>query len=38
MCFCSRHSNKDTRWIPSARRAIKALNPSKVKNASLSTW
>ncbi|XP_029667379.1 myeloid leukemia factor 2 isoform X2 [Formica exsecta] len=28
----SRHSNKGTRWIPSARRAIRALNPSKVKN------
>ncbi|GAB1864476.1 Myeloid leukemia factor [Camponotus japonicus] len=32
----SRHSNK-TRWIPGARRAIRALNPSKVKNASPST-
>lgn len=32
ICFCSRHSNKGTRWIPNARRAIRALNPSKVKN------
>ncbi|CAL1687859.1 unnamed protein product [Lasius platythorax] len=33
----SRHSNKSTRWIPSARRAMRALNPSKIKNASPST-